>query len=261
VKSLWREPLVGFLVIAALIVWWEHRRSAPEPLVVDPAVIDRLVEERELVLERPLTAEERDAVTRNFIDQEILLREALRLGLHLSDGRVRHRLSDKMMFLVAEEPPPPTDAQLDAYYLEHKSRYMTERMVSFEHRFYGDDESAAAQSLKPEGSPDMRRMQFFWLGYVMRRMTAQDMAGSFGPEFASALEGLPEKTWSGPVKSIRGWHLVRVTEWHPSEPIPREHLQERLRMEWLADRRDERRAEAIDRLRENYDIEYQSAGE
>ena len=258
-KRLLREPLVGFLLLGALIFWWEDRRSGPEPVVIDPAAIDKLVEERELVLERSLTPDERIALAQYFVDQEILLREAVELGLHFSDGRVRHRLSDKMMFLLADEPSPPDAQALEAYYEANRDRYYTERRVSFEHRFFGDSESVAREALAEGAVDDFARQSFFWLGTRMEQMGVDDLASSFGIEFASALEAMPVQEWAGPVMSLRGWHLVRILAWHPAQPIPREHLEERLRTEWLADRRDAARAAVLEGLRERYDVIYRGS--
>ncbi len=257
-KSLLREPLIGFLALGAVIFWLDGVRSGPEVITVDPAVIDRLVEERELVLERQLAPGERDAIRQNFIDQEILLREALDMGLHLSDGRVRHRLADKMMFLLVDEPPPPDADTLQAFYLEHRERYTTDRLVSFEHRFFSDDRASAQRVLATGvGDPDPQEA-FFWLGNALQRMSAQDLATTFGPGFSRALEDLPTGEWRGPIASSRGWHIVRVTAWHPSEPIPRDQLDERLRTEWLAQQRDDARATALAGLREQYEVLYRS---
>lgn len=255
-KGLLREPLLGFLALGAVIFWLDGRRDGPEAIVVDPVVIDRLVEERELVLERPLNPGERDAIRQNFVDQEILLREALDMGLHLSDGRVRHRLADKMMFLLVEEPSPPDADALQAFYLERREHYVTDRLVSFEHRFFGDDRASAERVLAAGVGDADSREEFFWLGKELERMSAQDLAATFGSAFPVALDALPVGEWRGPIASSRGWHLVRVTAWHPSEPIPREQLDERLRTEWIAEQRDGARAAALARLREQYDIRY-----
>ena len=207
-----------------------------------------------MVLERALTPTERDAIARNFIDQEILLRQAIKLELHLSDGKVRHRLADKMMFLLAEEPTPPDSAELARYYQQNKTRYTTQRRVSFEHRFYGNDEAAARVALADEGTK--AEAQFFWLGNQLEQMSAQDLVSTFGAAFAQAIEQLPQGQWHGPLASNRGWHLVRVQSWHEPRPIPREHLDERLRTEWLADRREQAREAALEALRASYDIQY-----
>lgn len=247
-----REPLIGFLLIGALIFWWDGQRASENSIVIDAAVIEKLVEEREMVLERQLSADERAAIQQNFIDQEILLREAVDRGLHMSDGRVRHRLSDKMMFLLVDEPLPPTAEQLDQFYEVHKQRYVTARRVSFEHQFFGDDESAArAVLLNLPGSESIEE-QYFWLGNRLEQMSAQDLVGVLGTDFTRSLEDLPEGEWRGPIASNRGWHLVRIDAWHPSVAIPREHLEERLSMEWLAEQRDQARFNALADLRQKY---------
>lgn len=251
---LFREPVLVFLLLGALIFLWEQKRLAPEAIVVDSAVIERLVEERELVLQRVLSGEERAAVRQSFIDQELLLREALRRDLHLADGRVRHRLADKMMFLLADEPEAPDVATLDSYHAKNRGRYMTERRVTLEHRFFGDDEQSAKDALRSSSESDVKSAEFFWLGDSLERMSAQDLTTVLGVEFARALEALPVGKWQGPMRSDRGWHVVRVLEWHEAAPIPREALDERLLREWTAEQRDRLRRQALDTLRAMYPV-------
>ena len=74
----------------------------------------------------PPTKAELAGIIQGRVDEEILAREAIRLGLDKDDMIVRRRLAQKMAFagedLAAAEP---TDAQLRAYYAANAARYAT----------------------------------------------------------------------------------------------------------------------------------------
>ena len=56
-----------------------------------------------------------------YVDEEVLVREACKQGLDRADPPIRERLADKMRFLLGGEPPP-TRAQLDAYLKANRAR-------------------------------------------------------------------------------------------------------------------------------------------
>src|SRR5690606_31157400 len=60
-----------------------------------------------------------------FVEDEVLYREAMALGLHAADPIVRRRLIQKMRFLLEDTAPiaEPTEAELAAYLKEHAARF------------------------------------------------------------------------------------------------------------------------------------------
>src|SRR5207248_607365 len=72
------------------------------------------------------TGSEEAALIQRYIDNEVLYREALALGLDRGDIIVRRRLVQKMEFLTEglDPLPEPTDAELQAYLDAHAERYV-----------------------------------------------------------------------------------------------------------------------------------------
>ncbi len=116
-----REPLVWFAVLGgALGVAWVLLAPAPaETVRVESETLRSLEKQREDLLGRPVTDEERQQARDSFVDEEVLLREALRRGLQWSDGRVRQRLTRIMRASMSETVPDPSVAQLQAYFQEN----------------------------------------------------------------------------------------------------------------------------------------------
>ena len=144
--TLFREPLVGFAVAGAALFGLDALLSANEKpvIVVSEAWIDSLVEERELLLARALSDAERTELVEQHIDNEVLAREAIANGLHLSDPKLRARLVARMAFLLEDAGRDPTAADLEALRAERPERYMTPKTVTYRHAFYPDSEARAA---------------------------------------------------------------------------------------------------------------------
>jgi hypothetical protein len=258
-RALLREPLLHFAVAGALLflanALWAPSRS--DRIVVSREIEQGLVAEREELLLRPLSGEEREALIATYIDEEVLLREAYQQGLDRGDPRIRRWLIEQMEFQIDEPPPEPTAADLDRLFREEPERYLTPRALSFDHIFFvsvPEDPEAILSRLR--AGEDFTRMgDRFWLGGTLRRFSGLELETTFGPDFTSRLLALPKNEWSGPFSSSRGTHFVRITEIHEPEPRTPEERKWLLREDWLRARRAESRARKLAELRARYRIE------
>lgn len=114
--------------------------------------INRMFDARQTVLGRSLTEQERQALRDSYVNNEILVREAVALGLHLEDSRIRKRLAEKMYYLFDRDIQEPTAEQLARYYGEHREQYFTPPTISFEHVYFRNSESDAVTALKEVSS-------------------------------------------------------------------------------------------------------------
>ncbi len=72
------------------------------------------------------TAEEIASLVRSKIDEEILFREALAMGLDKDDAIIKRRLAQKMDFVIEDLATmlEPTTAQLTAWFKQNEQRFM-----------------------------------------------------------------------------------------------------------------------------------------
>jgi hypothetical protein len=118
-----RKPALHFVVIGSLLFVWQRAGSgavpasnavAREPIVVS---LERLQELRDsfakLTGRPPSEAEERPLLG-EFLDEEILYREARARGLDRNDRSVRWRLVEKMRFLGGDENGDPEQLYREA---------------------------------------------------------------------------------------------------------------------------------------------------
>lgn len=240
-----REPLVHFLLIGALVYALMSGRP-PDPgerrIVVDQAVVARLVERFSLSFRRVPNAGEMDSLIRDYVKDEIYYREALRLGLDRDDEVVRLRLRNKMVAAATgqSEAASPSDAELQAQLDKDPVRYAREAVFDFDQVYLGDDTpanrnmaQAALAKLKAGGDPaSVTRAVPIPLHYS--NAATSDVATQFGDEFAASLHQLQQGQWSGPIGSGLGLHLVRVGR----STVPRQprltEVRQRLENDWRA---------------------------
>ncbi len=267
-----RDPLFSFVVLGVAI-FALHRAVAPpattNEVTVTTAMRRAFQQEHLRRHGRPPTADEERAIVDRYVDGEVMLREALALGLDRGDIIVRRRLVQKMEFLNQglEARPPPTDADLQALLERHPERYMLASRLSLEHVFVSrqlhpndapavaaelDERLAAGEDPATLGDPFLR-------GRTFRAETEGELAGVFGPELARTLQTVPLDAWSGPHASSFGLHLVRVLERSGGRRAIVAEVRRELTQDFEAEQRAEAARAALAALRARYAVRIEPA--
>lgn len=264
-KRLLREPLVHFIAIGlVLFVGMTALKAAHRPTVrLDAAEIEQLANYWAAQAGRQPTAQELKAIIDERVNDELLAREALRLGLDKDDLIIRRRLAQKMAFASEDAAPvrEPSRAQLERYFRDHAERYATPGKVSFRHIFISGDrkaEDAHREVLKalevlrsnegePHGDP-------FLLPLAYSDVAPRDLERDYGPDVVKAAQTAPVGEWVGPVASPYGLHLIRVEARQPPQPPSFDSVRDLVREDLLADARKAANARYLDRLRQRYRV-------
>jgi hypothetical protein len=260
-----REPLTHFLLIGALLFGGLTAvKSLRRPMVrLEAQDLNQLVSYWEVQMQRPPNKAELAAIIHDRIDEELLAREALRLGLDKDDMIIRRRLAQKMAFASDDVSPvaEPDEAALHAYYARTAERYASPARVAFQQVFFSGDrphggaQQAAIQALgraeedkrDPHGDPFL-----FPLAY--EDVALPDLLRDYGPAFVKTLETAPVGSWQGPVLSPYGWHIVRVTARRQGAAASFEAVRGQVRDAWLAERHAEANAAFLRDLRKRYRV-------
>lgn len=211
-----------------------------------------------------LSPEEERTVDARAIEDEVLVREARRLGLDEDDAIIRARLVQKMLFLAEELDGAsvlPTDSELRAYFEANPERYERDGKITFVHIFARSEEEAAslrdeaeafsAESEDPAAIPPLGAPM-----PISRRATLGDsaIARSYGADFARALRSAPERSWVGPVASSYGWHLARVIAREEAGTPRLEEIEGEVRMDAIIARREAAVARFLDGALSRYEL-------
>ncbi|CAD0183464.1 hypothetical protein RUESEDTHA_00333 [Ruegeria sp. THAF57] len=262
-----KDPLFHFLLIGCGIFGWFFL-VAPEGEVVPPAEtiivdqddVDLLVARFTDSWKRPPTDTERQALIEALIREEILVREARKLGLDRGDQVIRARLAQKMDFLtdaIASSVEPETDV-LQAYLEQNAERFTTPRLIAFDQVFLGeaptpaDIESALAKLRAGEDWTDVGARTLLPLSLPLAAARSVDAA--FGYGFSGAVNQLKLGEWEGPIQSGYGLHLVRVTDTQPAKLPKLEDIHDAVLLEWRRDTGEELAQAQFEDLAATYQI-------
>lgn len=256
-----REPLVHFFALGAVLyVALTWGGSPPDPssrmISIGSAEKQQIAESFALSMGRSPTDAELDQAIDRFVREEVLYREALRLGLDEDDAIVRRRMVSKMDLSasLAAESAQPTDDDLRAFLEEHADRYVAQgskrAKVSFDQRFFSSE--AAARSALSNGSGEGEATS---LPASIDGSTVREIETRFGIQFAEGLSGLePDQGWQGPIPSGFGWHIVRLRDRQTPSP-DFETLRPVLANDWRNDQIQTRKERAYQVLRSAYRID------
>ena len=146
----WREPLVHFLAIGALLFLVFNWRGGGGPssnrIVITPGQIDSMVAGFGRTWQRPPTEQELKGLVDDYVREEMATREAMALGLDRDDTVIRRRLRQKLEFVAEDtiDAAPATDAELQAWLDAHPETFRTEPQVAFRQVYLSPDRRGAA---------------------------------------------------------------------------------------------------------------------
>ncbi len=272
-KSIAREPLVHFLLLGALLfaldAWLRPPAATPGggEIVVSAARVRNIVQTFARTWQRPPTREELEAQVESFVREEVMVREALALGLDRDDVIIRRRLQQKVEF-VSEQGAAmvrPTDDELRAYLQAHPDAFAVEPRVTFAQVYLDPsrraDAAAEARRLlgvlnRPGGKaePEALGDRLLMLAPRYEATSQTEVARLFGGEFAAALPKQPQGVWVGPLASGYGLHLVRIDGIEAGGTPALKDVRAQVEREWTNARRQELSKALYDKLRAKYTV-------
>lgn len=247
----------GFYVLLIIL------RGEPAPTVVISETVLRQLEQNEVALEgRALEPAEIASVEQGFIDDEVLLHEAIARGVHLSDSVTRRRL---VSLVRSSLTPPaaavPTPGDLLAWYEAHPELFVEPPRTVFTQVVFPWSEPAAEGAVastmkKLEAGADPTPFGASSLVAPKRLAGAsrRQLVPGYGTAFVDALDAAPQGVWTGPIDSRLGRHLVFVEQRLPESRQPFEDVRAFVAERWAFEEMRRRQAEAIAEVRQGYDV-------
>lgn len=265
--SFLKEPVFHFALLGLALFFYFDLTSddpmdeiAEDRLEISEADAAQLIGEYTTLWRRPPTATELETLIEAKIREEILVREALGLGLDRNDTVIRNRLRQKMQFLIesAAQSLEPSDADLQSFLDEHAERFERDGLVAFAQVLLPDgaaqDDIAAALEALNSGTPPEQIGERTLLPAELPLTPLVQTDGIFGRGFADNLAGAEPGIWFGPVASGYGAHLIRITAWEPSRLPDLSEIRNKVETEWRQARADELVDAQIDALLANYEV-------
>ncbi|MEZ4425233.1 MAG: peptidylprolyl isomerase [Gemmatimonadota bacterium] len=258
-RAVWREPTVHFVLIA-LLMFGAHTatqriRGADRVEIRHDLVLARAAQ-IEAAIGLPLTPDELQRLEDNFIDEQILVREARLLGLD-DDPQVHDLLAQKMLDVLSAGVLRPSRAELESFYAQHRAAYssaprvwLTELIVPAAHPGSAALAAALQSGSAPADLPGASTLQASPLDSV----SSTDLQRIFGDSMATRVLAASPTSWVGPYTSVRGQHWLWVASVLPGSTPPLDSISAQVRVDWVAERESTVLREKVDELRERYTI-------
>jgi hypothetical protein len=270
-----KEPLLHFLLAGAALfgayAWLNRAAENPiagkaQQLHVGTADVAWLAEIWTTQWRRPPTHEELRGLITDYVNEQLLAREARALGLEDNDVIVRRRLAQKLTFLIEDtlRRAEPSETELRQFYEAYALRFQSDARISFRHIYFSPQRRANARSaatdalrlLLEESSPPTTEAlgDRLLVETEFHDESEQSISGAFGPDFARTVFSLEPHAWSGPIESGYGLHLVRVSTLQAARLRPFSEVRERVVEEWRFEQERSAKKRYLAELRKKYGL-------
>jgi hypothetical protein len=245
-----------FLSIALFLYLFDWLLNSDDEniIYVSDNDIDFLVSTWNDQMQKPPNKEELKTIIENFIQNEALYREALKLNLERGDIIVKRRLVQKLGFLKQEEGVKiPNDSELKKYFDENKGEFRIPKRLSFNHIFFSK-ESRSMEEVRRYLVDKNVKSDPFLLGRNFSDKTIRQIQRDFGDKFASSLDKLTTRKKNLIIESIYGWHIVNVSNIEDSYLPEFNSIKDKLLDTYLLVKKDEVLKKYTEDLIKSYDV-------
>lgn len=237
-QRLLTEPLVHFLLLGALLFALDQflleRRGDPRRIDVPDTAYD---EARALFSDntkREPTDRDLKVLIDRWIDNEVLYREGLRMGLDKGDSAIRDRVIFKALSVVQADLREPTidDKGLRAWFEANRARYDTPSRYDFLEAVVTGDRNDQilrrfVDSLNGRGTSNAESSL-----NVFKDRPQPNIVQSYGETFMKGLSaGVPSGPWML-LNSTSGPRVIRLLEVKPGKQADFEVLRPELIKDW-----------------------------
>ena len=258
VDQLMNEPTVHFFMIAVIvfIVYAISNLSSNDVIELDQREIDARVLMQEMVSGQPLTPEQQEFIAASYVEEQILVKEAVELGLD-NDARIHDMLAQKMRHVLSGDIIQPTPAELESFYSSNSELYRAPATVSVDELILDtrNEIPIEIQTLISEGvnSDEILEMAS-GSSAPLPNANHLDLSNIFAPEFADAVFQSQGNEWIGPFSSNRGQHFLKIIERSEERIPPMAEIADRVRLDWITQEEEVRLQQEVNKLWDRYEI-------
>ena len=197
-------------------------------------------------------------IINNLVEEEILYREALNLGLEKDDRIIKRRLAQKISFLKQESIKEAfTKEDVIKYFNENKEKYFIDSVFTFTHYFFSSENKPEERSFKAYA--DLQNnvsidSDPFLLGKNFVQVTINDIKRDFGEEFALSFNSPQLNSWLKPIKSVFGYHIIFITDHKDGYYPDVSEIYKTIEIDLLQDKKSKSLNEYLNKIKTEYKI-------
>jgi len=218
--------------------------------------------------QRPPTKMELQGMINQRVEETILFREAVKIGLNKNDNIIRQRMAQKLEFLSNDlvKPDSATVEEVQLYFEQNIKKYTTPENITITQLFvnpklHGDllekevnTRLKKLNRLDPSSNKINKYGDQFSLQTYFPEKSQLELTKLFGGEFATNVFDLETDKWIGPVNSQYGVHLVYVMHKNPAVAPEFETVEERVTEDLQREKQIELNNLYIDGILSRYEV-------
>ncbi len=257
-----REPLLHFVVLGGLLFGLDHllltRSEDPHTIVVSAEVDSEAIETFRAARGHEPNAAELTALRHVWLDNEVLYREGLALGVDRGDAAIRDRVIFKALSVVDSNVklPPIDDAGLRKWFEAHRDKYDEPTRYDFDEAVLsGDSSEAAVVAFVKElnnGTPGDAKAGL----RVFKGRPQSNLVQSYGQGLADALVKVTPGQWQA-LGTKDGWRALRLNTIAPAKPASFGVVRNVVMADWTDATASEQRSAAVSELTKKYKIKHE----
>ena len=250
--------ILGILILSADLIFNDE---SEDKITIFESEINSLIGTWVDQVGREPTIQEVDGIIKQLLDEEILYREAIKLGLDKNDIIIKRRLAQKIGFLRQEaDSSLPSEKEVNDFYNQNTKNYFVDKRITFSHIYFSESkdqevEAKRALNLIRSGTTETDFGEPFLLGKNFSAKSISEIERSFGKEFSEVIQNIVPQEWSGPLNSEYGSHLIFVNSISESFTPALEEIKNIVVSDVILEKQNNSVKEYLKELRSKYQIE------
>jgi PPIC-type PPIASE domain len=254
-----REPLVHFVVLGMLIFAADQVvlaiRGNPQEIIVPVAAQKEAKGAFVAGMKREPTPADMKILMNRWVDNEVLYREGISLGLDKGDTSIRERVIFKALTVTQSglSLPKIDEAGLRAWFETKRDRYDQPARFDFQEAMVIGDRSkermtAFVKALNSQGPSDVESSLS-----LFKDRPRPNLVQSYGEPFAAALEKQGPGVWAA-VDSREGLRVINLTTITAGQISNFDAVKERVFQDWKDDATGQVTQQALQSMARKYRI-------
>ena len=218
-----------------------------------------------------LSKTEKTQIIQNYVRDEVLYREALKLGLDQNDFVIKRRIIQKTEFILDDFDETTATIESESliqYFNHHKDRYFQPAQFTFTHIFFKNTNRKNALErvisfMKNPSRQNLSTSESLKYGdrFLYHRNYSERSLGflesQFGKSFTETLSKLKadENLWQGPIASEHGQHWVKLTRKAVGIVPEFSEIEKVVKSDYLNELKKRNKEDRIQKLIKEYEVE------
>ncbi len=254
-----REPLVHFVFLGLLIFAADQVvmaiRGNPQEIIVPVAAQKEAKDAFVAGMKREPTPADMKILMNRWVDNEVLYREGISLGLDKGDTSIRERVIFKALTITQSglSLPKINEAGLRAWFVTKQGRYDQPARFDFQEAMVLGDRSAErmAAFVKALNSQSLSDVESSLS--LFKDRPRPNLVQSYGEPFAAALEKQTPGVWAA-VDSREGVRVINLTAIAAGQTSNFDAVKERVFQDWKDDATGQVTQQALQGMARKYRI-------